>query len=186
MTAEEGYGHYIVRREYRAQRRVLQIPINQPQVAHFDWRDTPINLAEGDELTINYPANNTEEEAQVVEWTLTDVFHRPNQDTVYIGLGNRGVPEPGIREQVRENIAQRMAERLDADLLYGTNNIFAPGHTAELALGGFVVPPDIAAEILDQHEDDRPESIEIVNGFDDVHSILNFADFKKVAATQGE
>ncbi len=123
MTAREGYGHYRIQREYRAQRVATPIALDPA----FGWN--PDIDEQGPVLAI----------AETVEWTLTDVFHRPNQDTVYIGLG------------------------------YG-------------AQGGYVVPDDIAQHILNSQEDNRPESIEIVNGFDDVHSFLDFSDFKSVTS----
>lgn len=117
MTANEGFGHYIVRRDYRAQRVARPIALDPV----FNWN--PEVDEQGPVLAI----------AETVEWTLTERPHR-----------------------------------LDRDIVYG-------------AQGGYVVPPDIAQHILDSQEDNRPEYIEIVNGFDDVHSILNFSDFKSIS-----
>ena len=138
----------VVGRRWRVQRRVT-IPIVQEQVAHFAWRDHPIALQDGDELTIDYPALAAEHIAQRIDYELTEVFHRPNMDTVYIGLDGRGRPRP----------------------IEG-----GYGHQ-----GGYIVPQDIAAHILSQHEDTRPEEIEYVDGIDDVHSFLEPSDFRKVA-----
>ncbi len=121
MTAREGYDHYRIQREYRARRVATPVALD-PVLGWNQDPDTPIAIAE------------------TVEWTLTDVFHRPDNDTVYTGLGNG------------EHGAQ----------------------------GGYIVPPDIARYILNSQEDNRPEHIEIVNGFDDVHSFLDFSDFKSV------
>ncbi len=124
MIAREGYGHYRIQRHYRAQRVATPIALDPV----LNWNP---------EVDEQSPAFTI---AETVEWTLADVFYRPNQDTVYIGLGNGD-------------------------------------HGAQ---GGYVVPDDIAQHILNSQEDNRPESIEIVNGFDDVHSFLNFSDFKSV------
>lgn len=69
MTAREGYGQYRIQREYRAQRIATRQALD-PVLGWEQEPDTPIAIAE------------------TVEWTLTDVFHRPNQDTVHIGLGD--------------------------------------------------------------------------------------------------
>ncbi len=69
MTANEGYGDYRIQREYRA-RRVATPRILDPVL---NWNQDPEV-----ETAIE----------ETVEWTLTDVFHRPEQDTVYAGLGN--------------------------------------------------------------------------------------------------
>ncbi len=124
MTANEGFGDYRIQRDYRA-RRVATPRLLDPIL---NWNQDPEV-----ETAIE----------ETVEWTLTDVFHRPNQDTVHIGLG------------------------------YGDQGV-------ELAQGGYVVPDDIAQHILNSQEDNRPEHIEIVNGFDDAHSFLSFSDFKSV------
>lgn len=68
MTAREGYGQYRIQREYRARRVATPIALD-PVLGWNQDPDTPIAIAE------------------TVEWTLTDIFHRPDQDTVHIGLG---------------------------------------------------------------------------------------------------
>jgi hypothetical protein len=63
--------------------------------------------------------------AEQIDFELQEVFLRPNQDTVYIGLDDLGHPRP-----------------------------------AEPAQGGYIVPNDIAAHILNTHDqDNQPEEI---------------------------
>ncbi|MGD9381424.1 MAG: hypothetical protein PVI03_03185, partial [Candidatus Thorarchaeota archaeon] len=74
--------------------------------------------------------------------------------------------ETNIEWQLREIFADRFARELDREIMYG-------------AQGGYIVPNDIAANILNSAYDDV-EAEELVDGIDDVHSFLDPVDFKKV------